>query len=222
MNTSTIPSSPERRTHGRYTPLQLEIERILREFDYEICGDEDHEGWYWRLENYDSRQSSHAHDSIELATLSALRDFADRSEELQAAAAVVVDTWEAGDLAGAVRGLELCLRAMKSGDEADEEASGEEPAVILGADGVQIGRQTWLVHGDSADGPWLDAVHLQLEAAIARARAIGQEWLDEGLNVDLDELEASVRAGSSYSPRDGFAVGLSRVDVIGDAASVNG
>ncbi len=199
--------------------LQQAAERLLRELGYEICADDDVDGWYWRLGEFDSRGVRLADDSIDQATEDALRDLVARTKELIAAAGQVVDHWDQGDLAEAVRELDACLRAMEPERRLDEISdSNADDTLVLGGDGARIDRPSWLVHGDAADGPWLDKAYLQQEAAIARAREIGQEWLDEGRTVDPAQLDAALRAGISYCPCDGLSVALSPIDVIGDPA----
>lgn len=205
------------RAMSQHAPLQVAIERQLREFGYEICGDEDQTGWYWRLDGYDSRSVRLAEDTIEDATLAALQDLFGRTQELQAASEEVLANWESGDLAAAVRELSACVSAMRVGSDADQVA-GEAESVVLAGDGVPIGRVAWLVHGDAADGPWLDEAHLDFEAAIAKCRDVVLEWAAEGLVVDVDAMEATVRATRSYTPCDEFTVRLTQIDVIGDAS----
>lgn len=196
-------------------PLQVSIERLLREFGYEICGDEDPTGWYWRLDGYDSRSVRLAEDTIEEATLAALRDLWSRMQELMAASEEVLANWERGDLAAAVRELAACVAAMSI--ESDK-ARADPGSEVLGSDGVPIGRVAWLVHGDAADGPWFDEAHLDFEAAITKCRDVVLEWAAEGLVVDVDAMEAAVRTARSYIPCDEFSVRLTQIDVIGDAS----
>lgn len=88
-----------------------------------------------------------------------------------------------------------------------DSAAGARPA------GDASERPAWVVGGDGRDGPWTDAAYLDHEAALARCLSIGLEWRDEGLDVDTRELLASVRDGSSYSPREGISVGLLPISV---------
>ncbi len=194
--------------------LQQAIERLLRELGYEICGDDDIDGWYWRLAEFDSRSVRLAEDSMDQAIEDALHDLIARVQELIAAAGQVVERWDHGDLAAAVRELEACLRAMEPESRLDHSNDADE-ALVLDGDGARIGRQAWLVHGDAVDGPWHDKAYSHQEAAITRAREIGQEWLDEGRDVDLDQLAAALQGGMSYCPCDGISVALSSIDVIG-------
>lgn len=64
--------------------LPLEVEQRLRQLGYEICGDDDVDGWYWRHGDFDSRRTTLAEDRIELAILAALDDLVGRHEDLLA------------------------------------------------------------------------------------------------------------------------------------------
>lgn len=203
-----------------HLPLQQAVERELRKLGYEICGDDDLDGWYWRLEDYDSRQTSTAEDRIEFATVAALKDLVARTQELLAAATVVVERWDRGDLAEAVRELNATLLAMRS-DGASAEAdtvAADEPSAVLDSGGIPIGHQAWLVCGTAPDGPWNEEAYLDRAAATARAREVAEVWQAEGLPVDLEQLETELASNRSYCPSDEFSVSLTCIEVIGDTA----
>lgn len=93
-----------------YKSVQLSAEVLLRELGYEICGDDEDSGWYWCLGDFNSRSVTPAADTIGEATVSALADLVARSAELRAAARAVIDNWDRGDLAAAVRELDACTK----------------------------------------------------------------------------------------------------------------
>ncbi len=219
MNTTThtTPADPTARSPE---PLQQGVERALRDLGYEICGDDDAEGWYWRLEDYDSRQTTLAEDRIEQVTVAALQDLVARTQELMAAATAVVGRWDHGDLAEAVRDLNAALLAMRSAaaDSLPGSEVCDEPAVVLDGAGVPIGHQAWLVQGTAPDGPWNEEAYLDKSAAVSRAREVAEVWQAEGLPIDFEQLEAALVNDGDYSASDEFSVSLTCIDVIGDTA----
>ncbi|TDM05067.1 MAG: hypothetical protein C4K60_20290 [Ideonella sp. MAG2] len=92
--------------------LQMDVDRLLDRLGLEVTGD-DEEGFtvcrggkeltYGRLP---------VHDTAAEAAAAALEDLIDRVEELMSAAKTVIDRWEDGDLAEAVRELVLCVRTI--------------------------------------------------------------------------------------------------------------
>ena len=200
--------------------LQVRIEQHLRALGYEICGDEDHTGWYWCFGDFTSRTVTLPLDTIEEATSAAVLDLVDRTSELLASARLVLQNWDSGDLAAAVRDLGISVAALSAVETAAKDrppADGGpfEADLILDAKGARIGRRAWLVQGDDAYGPWIEVVYLDLDAAINMAREIGQDWLDEGHAIDLDDLERALRVNLECSASSTFNMRLKRVDVIG-------
>ena len=201
-------------------PLQVCIDRHLRALGYEICGDEDSTGWYWCFGDFTSRTTSLPFDTIDEATSAAVLDLVDRTSELLASAKLVLQSWDSGDLAAAVRDLGVSVAALTAvgADDKDPVPADSRPVeadLILDAKGARIGRRAWLVQGDDAYGPWIEVVYLDLDAAINMAREIGQDWLDEGHAIDLDDLERALRANLECSASSTFNMRLKRVDVIG-------
>lgn len=109
--------------------LQMDADRQLRALGYEICGDDDDEGWYWTIGSFQSTSAKLAFDSAAEATADAVRDLVQRSGELLAAARLAVSRWSEGDLAEAIRELDVCAKAF--------------PLVAV-------------ADGDSTDDPWVD------------------------------------------------------------------
>ena len=201
-------------------PLQVCIERHLRILGYEICGDEDHTGWYWSFGGFTSRTVTLPFDKIDEATSAAVLDLVDRTSELLASAKLVLRNWDSGDLAAAVRDLGVSVAALSAtNSEAEDLASAESgpshPDLILDSQGARIGRKAWLAQGDDAYGPWIKVVYLDLDSAITMAREVGQDWLDEGHVIDLDDLERALRTNLEFSASSTFNVRLKRVDVFG-------
>ncbi len=90
--------------------LQPALERLLRNLGYEVCGDDDQTGWYWMVGDHSSRSNQIAFDTIAAATLDAARDLVERTQDLTCAALAVVHRWDKGDLAAAVRDLDVAAR----------------------------------------------------------------------------------------------------------------
>jgi hypothetical protein len=201
--------------------LQVAVEWQLRELGYEICGDDEHTGWYWQLGGHASTSTKLAFDTIDQATADAVEDLVERSQELLEAAKQVLARWETGDLASAVRELDACVQSMaQGGDATAAEASdgASEPSVILDGAGAQIGQQAWLICGDLRDGPWTDEAHLDRDAAIERARQIGAEWIQDGIALDLEALAAALRRGQTFEATRHACMRLDLIDVIGKLA----
>ena len=222
MNTTTKPNSAERSAPLRPS-LQQAVEQALRDLGYEICGDDDTEGWYWRLEDYDSRQTTLAEDRIEGATSAALQDLVSRTQELMAAASAVVERSDGGDLAEAVRELHATLLAMRSESEgaSTDRTVTQEAVVVLDSTERPISHRAWLVSGTAPDGPWNEEAYLDQSAAIARAREIAEVWQAEGLSVDFEQLEEALANGRDYCVSDEFSVSLGCIEVIGDTAALS-
>lgn len=99
--------------------LQMDVDRLLDRLGLEVTGD-DEEGFtvcrggkvltYGRLP---------VHDTAAEAAAVALEDLVDRIEELMAAAKTVIERWEHGDLAEAVRELDLCVRIIDEPEPGD-------------------------------------------------------------------------------------------------------
>lgn len=105
--------------------LQIDADQQLRALGYEICGDDDDEGWYWTIGSFRSTSVQLAFDSAAEATADAVRDLMQRSGELLAAARLAVSRWSNGDLAEAIRELDVCAKAFSvvtvaDGDSADD------------------------------------------------------------------------------------------------------
>ena len=197
-------------------PLQLVIERHLRTLGYEVCGDEERTGWYWRLGDYDSHRRDSAFDTIVEATADAASDLVDRTVELLADARLVLATWEKGDLAKAIRALAVTVAAMNKGSTEDTiQWPSEEPEEVLSTQGVRLGRQAWLIEGDGSSGAWIDEAHLDIASAILKAREIGQQWIADGIDIDLDALEHALAADLPFTAADSISIRLRRIDLIG-------
>ena len=222
MNITTKPGCAERLAPARPS-LQQGIEHALRGLGYEICGDDDNEGWYWRLEDYDSRQTTLAEDRIEDATAAAVLDLVSRTQELMAAASAVVERWDRGDLAEAVRELHATLLAMRS--ESEGAPTGltvdRKAGVVPDSTERPISHRAWLVSGTAPDGPWNEEAYLDQSAAIARSREIAEVWQAEGLSVDFEQLEEALANGRDYCVSDEFSVSLGCIEVIGDTAALS-
>ena len=93
---------------------------LLRELGYEICGDDD-EGWAFHFGGPDSTTRGPQVDTAAQASASALMDLTIGTQDLLAAAKAVLDSWESGDLAAAVRELDTCVRVL------DPDARGGSP-----------------------------------------------------------------------------------------------
>ena len=201
-------------------PLQVCIDRHLRALGYEICGDEDSTGWYWCFGDFTSRTTSLPFDTIDEATSAAVLDLVDRTSELLASAKLVLQSWDSGDLAAAVRDLGVSVAALTAvgADDKDPVPADSRPVeadLILDAQGARIGCQAWLIQGDGAEGHWVEDAHLNLNSAITKVRDIGQGWLADGHAIDLDDMERALRANLEFSVISACSVRLTRIDVIG-------
>jgi hypothetical protein len=152
------------------------VEEHLATLGYRVFGDSS-DGWTWELGDYEPQLPPC--DSQGEAAAAALADLVQRTDELLNAAEAVVERWERGDLAAAVRELDLCLKALR--DRTDEAVEAETVEIDDSVDG-------WLLHGDGPTGPWTVGAYLDLddahEAALAKARA----WVEEGHHVDLEHF----------------------------------
>lgn len=92
--------------------LQIDVERQLRALGYEICGDDDDNGWCWTISSFSSTSVRLAFDSAAEATADAVSDLVQRSSELLAAARLAVSRWSEGDLAEAIREMDACARSF--------------------------------------------------------------------------------------------------------------
>ena len=81
-----------------------DADELLRELGYEICGDDD-DGWAFHFGGDDSTTRGPRLDSAAQASASALKDLAIGTQDLLAASKAVLDSWESGDPAAAVREL---------------------------------------------------------------------------------------------------------------------
>lgn len=184
------------------TDLCSTVEEHLLILGYKIF-DEPDEGCEWQLGDFCSRSVSLAFDNRQEAVADAVRDLALRSQELLAAARVVVDRWSQGDLAEAVRELDLCVQGLAT------------PTAESASDGADA-LQAWLVHGDGPNGPWREEAFVDFDAAVTRAIAVGQQWIDEGHVVDLAHLEAELRkAHFSWVLGLDASIHLVQIDVVG-------
>ncbi len=155
------------------------VEQQLGTLGYKVFGDHA-EGWSWELDEY--QPALPACDSQGEAAAAALADFVQRTNELLDAAAAVVERWESGDLAEAVRELDLCVKLLRNRIEDASEAHGD-------ADNVDADcSQGWLLHGDGPTGPWTVGAFLDLDDAQEAALAKARSWVEEGHRVDLDHF----------------------------------
>lgn len=155
------------------------VEQHLATLGYKVFGDHE-EGWSWELDAY--QPSLPACDSQGEAAAAALADLVQRTDELLDAASAVIDRWERGDLAEAVRELDLCVKLLRDRSE-------DAPATQVDLDEADAEcTQGWLLHGDGPTGPWTVGAYLDVddaqEAAIAKARS----WVEEGHRVDLEHF----------------------------------
>lgn len=105
--------------------LQSDIDRLLERLGLEITGD-DSDGYTVRRAGRDlSTHRGRVFDNAAEATGIAVEKLIDHVEDLISAAKVVLSRWERGDLAEAVRELDLCVRVI---DEAEPGEIGEEKA----------------------------------------------------------------------------------------------
>lgn len=153
------------------------VEQHLATLGYKVFGDSA-EGWSWELGEF--QPSLPACDTQGEAAAAALADLVQRTSELLDAAEAVVDRWESGDLAEAVRELQLCVKLLRDrGADApsdDEGASGDDPDVSQG----------WLLHGDGPDGLWTVGAFLDKDDAHEAALSKARGWIEDGHRVDLD------------------------------------
>ena len=105
--------------------LQMDADRQLRTLGYEICGDDDDGGWYWTIGSFRSTSANLAFDSAAEATADAVRDLVQRGGELLAAARLAVSRWSEGDLAEAIRELDVCVKAFPVVAETDGVGTGD-------------------------------------------------------------------------------------------------
>ena len=92
-------------------PLQLLVERSLRELGYEIVGD-DEDGWSYAFGSFESARNMGRLDSYDEAIAAALRDAVGGLQDVIAAGTAVVDHWESSRLAEFVRELDASVRSM--------------------------------------------------------------------------------------------------------------
>jgi hypothetical protein len=95
--------------------FQGHVDDLLREFGYEIGGD-DEIGWTFHFGGDDSAHRGPQVDSAAQACLSALNDLIIGTQDLMSAAKAVLENWESGDLAAAVRELATCVRVLDPDD----------------------------------------------------------------------------------------------------------
>lgn len=157
------------------------VEEQLALLGYRVYGDPS-DGWSWELDDY--APSMPACDSQGEAAAAALADLVQRTDELLDAAETVIDRWERGDLAEAVRELQLCVKALRDReDEAIERANASDVDEI---------HEGWLLHGDGPAGPWTVGAFLDQDDAHEAALAKAKEWVKEGHRVDLDHFAATL------------------------------
>jgi hypothetical protein len=120
--------------------LQQALERLLRNLGYEVCGDDDQTGWYWMVGDHSSRSKQLPFDTIAEATLDAARDLIERTQELTCAALAVIRHWDQGDLAAAVRDLDVAARYLAHSLDPDE-------ASPLAASDTQLTARDGVMHG---------------------------------------------------------------------------
>ena len=172
--------------------LQSDIDLKLRDLGYEICGDDDTLGWSWQLGDFSSTSVMLAFETAAEASADALRDLVDRTQELLAAARLVVAEWSAGDLAAAVRELDACARAFDDADEVEGEEPSPESAVALAVPGRP--ETVWLLHGVGATGDWVEAAYCSLDGAMGRAIDIVATWVRDRVVGDGDQFLARLRS----------------------------
>ena len=94
--------------------LQSHVDELLDELGYQIIGD-DGEGWAWRVGGAEVLSVTGLHgpifDSAAEATAAALQELVGCVDDLRGTGRTVVERWESGDLAEAVRELDgaLCM-----------------------------------------------------------------------------------------------------------------
>lgn len=95
--------------------LQSDVDQLLDRLGLEITGD-DCDGYTVRRGDVDLRTSRGVwFDTAAEASAAALEGLFDRVEDLMSAAKQVIDRWERGDLAEAVREMEVCVRCLDEG-----------------------------------------------------------------------------------------------------------
>ncbi len=157
------------------------VEEHLATLGYRVYGDSS-DGWTWELDDY--TPSVPACDSQGEAAAAALADLVQRTDELLDAAETVIERWERGDLAEAVRELELCVKALRDRSEgAIERPESAE---------VDDSQEAWLLHGDGPAGPWTVGAFLDLDDALEAALDKAKEWVKEGHRVDLDHFATAL------------------------------
>jgi len=88
--------------------LQVNLDQLLREAGFWITGDDDETGWGYAFGvSEDGRELARGLDTAAEASEAAVRDLLDRVTALVGAARRVSDCWARGDLAEAVRELEV-------------------------------------------------------------------------------------------------------------------
>lgn len=163
------------------------VQTQLGTLGYKIFGDPA-EGWSWELGDYQPQGS--ACDSQGEAVATALHDLVQRTDELLNAAADVVARWESGDLAEAVRELDLCVKYLRR--PVAESARGRQPGAS--ATDLDTFSQVWLAHGDAPDGPWSRGAFLDFDHAIDASLARAHELIEAGHEIDLETLEDHLRS----------------------------
>lgn len=105
--------------------LQADVDRLLDRLGLEVTGD-DEEGFTIRrgTSTLHTDHGSFFNTAAEAAN-AALQGLFNHVEDLVSAAKEVIDRWERGDLAEAVRELDVCVRVL---DEAVPGRAGEEKA----------------------------------------------------------------------------------------------
>jgi hypothetical protein len=94
-----------------HLPLQLLIERSLRELGYEIVGD-DEDGWSYTFGSFESSRNIGRLDSHDEAVAAAFRDAVGGLQAVITAGTAVVDHWESSRLAEFVRELDASVKSM--------------------------------------------------------------------------------------------------------------
>ncbi len=94
-----------------HQPIQLLVERSLRELGYEIVGD-DEDGWSFSFGSFESARNMGRLDSHEEAVAAAFSDAIEGLQDVLAAGTAVVDHWEGSRLAEFVRELDASVRSM--------------------------------------------------------------------------------------------------------------
>lgn len=91
--------------------LQNDIDNLLDGLGYEIEGDDDDDGWTWR---FGGKLQANAlpFDKAAEATRAAMRDLVGCVDDILGTGRTVVERWEGGDLAAAVRELAGALQML--------------------------------------------------------------------------------------------------------------